>query len=117
EIGIIRAVAERGNAVIVGRGAPHVLHGRDSIFRVFVHAPAAYRVAQAQRVYHIDEDAAREMVERSDRGRSRFVLSLAGRPWTDACLYDLTVDTSRIGPDSVVELLTKTVAGCAERHN
>ena len=111
ETEIIRAVAAREDAVIVGRGAPHVLQGRDNVFRVFIHAPKAYRTAEVQRTYELDAAAALAMVERSDRNRSRFVQSLVSRAWTDACLYDLTVDTSRIAPDLVVELLASAVNG------
>ena len=116
ETQIIRAIAEREDAVIVGRGGPHVLRGRDNVFRVFIHAPKDYRVAEVKRLYQLDADAARAMVERSDRNRARFVQSLVGRSWTDACLYDLTVDTSRIGADLVVDLLVDAVDGRRERH-
>jgi len=111
ETGIIRVIAEHEDAVIVGRGAPHVLRGRDNVFRVFIHAPKEYRTAEVQRTYQLDAAAAQAMVERSDRTRARFIQSLVGRAWTDACLYDLTVDTSRIGPDLVVELLASAVSG------
>ena len=111
ETGIIRAIADREDAVIVGRGAPHVLQGRDRVFRVFIHAPKDLRTAEVERVYKLDAAAARAMVERSDRNRARFVQSLVQRPWTDACLYDLAVDTSRIAPDLVVELRVSAVNG------
>jgi cytidylate kinase len=93
---IIREIANRESAVIVGRGAPHVLHDHPNVLRVFVHAPAAHRIAEAQRVYRIDAAAARDMVQRSDRHRARFVQDLIGRSWTDACLYDLTIDSSAV---------------------
>jgi cytidylate kinase len=95
--------------VIVGRGAPHVLAGRDNVIRVFVHAPRPDRIAEVQRAYHLDEPTARAMVERSDKARSRSIQSLAGRSWTDACLYHLTIDTSVFPRDQAVELLVSAV--------
>jgi CMP/dCMP kinase len=109
ETRIIQAVAARESAVIVGRGAPHILRGRDNMFRVFVHAPKEYRVAEVERTYHLDANAARQMVERSDVNRAGFVHSLVGRSWTDACLYDLTLDTAMIPPDAAVDLLVAAI--------
>jgi cytidylate kinase len=109
ETAVIREIATAGRAVIVGRGAPHVLRDRQNVFRVFVHAPKALRIAEAQRSYSLDEAAARTLVERSDKARAGFVQSLVGRSWTDACLYHLTIDTSIFAPDLAVDLLVNAV--------
>ena len=116
QVRIIQEIAARESAVIVGRGAPHVLHGRDHIVRVFVHAPKDRRIAEVERTYRIDAAAAREMVERSDRDRARFVQSLTKRVWTDACLYDLTIDTSVIAPDLAIDLLVSAVRALQAPH-
>jgi cytidylate kinase len=104
---IIREIADRGDAVIVGRGAPHVLHDRADVIRVFVHAPEARRIAEAARVYGLGTASARELVQRSDRQRARFVQGLIGRSWTDACLYDLTVDTSVVPVDLAADWVVR----------
>jgi len=109
QIQLIREIAARERAVIVGRGAPHVLHDHPSVFRVFVHAPAHVRIAEVQRSYGLDEAAARAMVQRSDRNRARFVDALIHRSWTDACLYDLTLDTSVVTVDLAIDLIVQTV--------
>jgi cytidylate kinase len=111
ETRIMKEIAAREPAVIVGRGAPHILRGRENVIRVFVHAPKPMRVAEVQRMYGVDVSAAEEMVARSDRNRARFVQSLIGRAWTDACLYDLTVDTSVVAPDLAVDLLVGAAGG------
>jgi CMP/dCMP kinase len=110
ETHIIREIAAHENAVIVGRGAPHVLKDFENVIRVFVHAPEAMRVAEVSRVYQLSDADARQMVLRSDRNRARFVQSLIGRSWTDACLYDLTVDTSIVPIELAADLITRIVA-------
>jgi len=109
ETRIIREIASRESAVIVGRGAPHLLRDYDNVIRVFVHAPEPMRVAEVQRTYGLDESQARQMVHRSDRNRAGFVHALIGRSWTDACLYDLTVDTSIVRVDLAAELIATVV--------
>src|SRR5262249_44836912 len=44
--GITARIAQEGNAVVVGRGAPYFLRERQDTFRVFLYAP---RPAQARR--------------------------------------------------------------------
>ncbi len=106
---IIREIAAREDAVIVGRGAPHILREHRGVIRLFVHAPEAFRVARVQEAYAIDETAAREMVQGADRQRAAFVTALVGRPWTDARLYDMTFDTSVVPMGLAAELVGRVV--------
>ena len=94
ETQLIRDIAAREDAVIVGRGAPHLLRDHPGVIRMFVHAPAAWRVVEIRKAYGLSEPEARVLLEQSDRRRAKFVQGLIGRLWTDACLYDLTVDSS-----------------------
>lgn len=112
ETQLIKEIAATTDCVIVGRGAAHVLRNHPGVIRVFVHAPRDVRVREAQRAYQLDDAGARRMVEQSDRNRAKFVQSLIGRSWTDACLYDLTVDTSVVPIDDAAELVTAVV----EKH-
>ena len=45
---MIEEACQRGNCVIVGRGAQCVLQGRKNVFHVFIYAPWAERVARVQ---------------------------------------------------------------------
>ncbi|HZT78290.1 MAG TPA: cytidylate kinase-like family protein [Vicinamibacterales bacterium] len=107
---VIRDIASREDCVIVGRGAPHLIRDHPGVIRLWVHASDAARIAEAQRAYHLDQSDARELIRVSDRRRSHFVQSLVGKPWTDACLYDLVVDTSTVGLDAAVAAVTALVA-------
>jgi cytidylate kinase len=106
---IIREIAAHRNAVIVGRGAAHLLSG-PFILRVFVHAPRAWRIERVREGYSLAEAEAREMVLRSDKRRADFVRELRGCSWTDACLYDLTIDTSVVGIEMAAGLVAE-IAG------
>jgi cytidylate kinase len=108
---VIVDLASRERCVIVGRGAPHLI-ARDhpGVIRLYVHASDAFRLDEARRAYALNEADARELIRASDRRRAQFVQALVGRPWSDACLFDLTVDTSTIGLDRAAELVTTVVA-------
>lgn len=107
---VIKRIAEQGSAVIVGRGAAHVLGDSREVLRVFLHAPLHDRVALAMSEYGFEEQAAAEQVARdSDAARANFVKSLTGKNWCDATLYDVTLDTSVVGLEHCVDVLADLV--------
>jgi CMP/dCMP kinase len=103
--------------VIVGRGAAQTLRGRACVLSVFVHAPEAWRVDRAKQVYSLpDTNAAQKMVRESDRSRSRFIKAVAGVDWTDADAYDLTVDSSALGFEAMIDVIVRAVDARFERR-
>lgn len=107
---VIQRIAQQGNAVIVGRGAAHVLGNSREVLRVFLHAPLADRVTLAMNEYGFTERAAAEQVARdSDSARGAFVKSLTSKDWCDATLYDVTLDTSVVGLEHCVDVLVDLV--------
>lgn len=107
---IIETLASRGGAVIVGRGAAHILTGWTNVLRVFLHAPESTRVALAMEEYGLpDREAAAAVVRSSDAQRARFARSLTGHDWCDATLYDVALNTAATGLDRAVALLADMI--------
>lgn len=107
---VIKRIAAEGRAVIVGRGAAHVLDETAHVLRVFLHAPHEDRIALAMAEYNFeDRDAAERVLRDSDASRAKFVRSLTGRDWCDATLYDVTLDTKVVGLERCVDLLAAVV--------
>ena len=98
EAKIIRDVSDLYDAVIVGRGAVHILKGRPGLIPVFIHAGKEFRVGRIMDLYGVsDPRQARSMIERSDTQRAEFIQTMAGAAWTDARNYHVCVDTSVVG--------------------
>jgi CMP/dCMP kinase len=115
---IIRAMAAVGNAVIVGRGAAHVLGDRSNVVRVFLHAPMETRVRLAIEEYKLpDEVAAMSTVRKIDEQRAEFVRRITGRNWSDATLYDVSLNTALTGLDTAVDLIVDLVGRHAVIHS
>jgi cytidylate kinase len=112
ETRIIRELASRENAVVVGRGAAHVLRDHPNLISIFVHAPEAFRTDRIVATRRLTASDATALIRRSDADRSAFVKALRGTTWATATLYDLTVDTSTVG----LEPATDIVAGIVERR-
>jgi cytidylate kinase len=116
ESNIIRTVAAQSDAVIVGRGAFYVLRDHPGLIRAFLHAPERVRIRRVMETYKIrTQEEARSILERSDRQRGRFGQSVCGKTWTDSCNFDVALDTSAIGLEMSIVLLTGLVAERLER--
>jgi cytidylate kinase len=76
---IIREIASRENAVIVGRGAAHVLRDHPGLISIFVYAPESVRVSRVMKTFRLgDIGETTTLVKRSDQQRAAFVEALTG---------------------------------------
>ena len=117
ECRIMKDIARRYDAVIVGRGAFHALKDRPGQISVFIHAPIEFRTRRLMKVREItDARAAREMIEESDRKRTKFVRDVIGVNWTDARNFHLCIDASLIGIPKSVELIRSLVHEKTSSH-
>jgi cytidylate kinase len=97
---VMRQIAEQGNAIIVGRGAPYFLRDRSDTFHVFLYAPRAEKLRRIQdngtRLHE-----AEELVDTVDRERILFVKHYFGADWPTRSLYHLMINTV-IGDENVI---------------
>jgi cytidylate kinase len=110
---IIEEIALQHPAVIVGRGASHVLKGRPGVVSVFLHAPEAWRIDRVAERTSASTAEARDTVRESDRNRASFLRTLTGSDWTDARQYDLSIDTSVVGIEAAAGLVLKILPPAA----
>jgi len=109
---VVEEAAERGNAVIIGRGAAWILGKRPDVLNVQLHASMEARVRYLMaRVEEIPPDARpeekslRELCQSVDAARGEYVRRLYGVDWLDARSYDIAVDVGRLGIDKAAELI------------
>jgi len=113
---VIEEAAQRGNAVIVGRGAAFILGRREGTLHVQLHASMDARIRYLMsRVEEIppearpDEGSLRELCKSVDAARANYIRGLYGIDWLDATRYDLSIDTGRLGVDGTVDLIEATI--------
>ena len=63
---VIRDIAGKESAVIVGRCADYILDGRENTINVFIHAPQDKRVERIMKLHNVDEAAAIKEIQISD---------------------------------------------------
>jgi len=95
---VIREAAFTRNVVVIGRAGFDVLRDHPGLASVYLHAPLPARIDTVMRTHHLTEPAkARELIERMDADRIRFVRDMTGRLAYDANCYHLSINTDRTG--------------------
>jgi cytidylate kinase len=105
--GITAKIAEEGNAVVVGRGAPYFLRERVDTFRVFLYAPQAEKIRRLVES-GTDPAEAQDLVNTVDSDRIAFIKHYFNADWPTRCLYHMMINTS-IGDDRVVAMILDAI--------
>jgi len=98
----------RCGGVIVGRGANFILEGTQ-VFRVRIVAPFDIRVRNYIRRHDLDEEMARRRVTEIDAQRAGYTQSLFGRDINDPVAYDMVLNSSRLAPQVMVEIIASAL--------
>jgi cytidylate kinase len=105
---VITRLAEAGNCVIVGRGAPFFLRNRPDVFSAFLFADHEEKLRRL-----MDDGQSRKEAEDGigtvDRDRAAFVRQYFGLQWPDRSLYQMWVNTG-MGDDAAVDLILHGIA-------
>lgn len=102
---VIREIANKESAVIVGRCADYILDGRKNTINIFIHAPQEARIARIMKLYSLDEAAALKEIQRSDKERGNHYFRYTDRKWGKAQNYDICVNSALMGVEKTAEML------------
>lgn len=102
----IHHLADTESCVIVGRTADYVLRSGYNTVSIFVHAPLEACVARimARDPEQTDPARVRARAERVNKLRANYYNFYTDKVWGAAASYDLTLDTSLLSMDQLVEL-------------
>ena len=99
---VIRSIAQKGDAVIIGRCADYILRDMKCL-NVFICAPEEYRIQRLMREEGLSEDEAEKLMRRKDRTRETYYNYYTFGAWGQAANYNLCVDSSVLGIDGTAE--------------
>jgi cytidylate kinase len=109
---IIRAAADIGECVIVGRGGQCVLQNRPDTLHVFIYAPWEQRLRRvAARLPQCPDPEG--LILRRDQERASWIRSNFGCDWCDRHLYHLLM-SGALGEDTVVRCIVEGVRSGTE---
>ncbi len=107
---VIRNLADKGSCLFVGRCADYVLSGHPAVLNVFVCADLADRVHRIAEQQKLTPDKARDFIEKADKKRAGYYNYFSSKRWGSADTYHLCVNSSWLGLDETVELISSFAA-------
>ncbi len=99
---IIREIASKESAVIIGCCADYILRDYTRLINVFLHADKSDRLRRIVGEYGLSEKEAREQIKQVDKGREIYYRTFTGSDWLDIGKSDLCINTSRTGIEGAV---------------
>ncbi len=106
---IIKELADKASCVIVGRCADYILKDRPNVTRVFVWAPYEDCVKNVMNVTLVTEKEARKRIREIDAHRNAYYRFYTGSDWDDIHNYDLCINSSSLGFEKSVDLISSYV--------
>ena len=105
---VIKKIAEKESAVIVGRSADYILRNNPNLIKIFIYAPMDYKVGNVMKNYHDSEKEAKKHILESNKARSTYYSVIANQTWGDKSNYDLCIDAS-LGNEFVVKMICEYI--------
>lgn len=106
----LRDKADAGESfVIVGRCSETILKQYDSMVSIFILADREKRIERIMRLYHLSESDAAKKIREKDTNRRRYHNSFCVGKWGDCRNYDVSLNSSKLGIDGSVKLLTEYI--------
>lgn len=101
---VIRDIAQKGDAIFVGRASDYILRDMDCL-DVFICAPIDARKARVAARLGISETEAERLIEKKDKGRADYYNFFTFSHWGVASNYDLCVDSSVLGVEGTADFI------------
>lgn len=101
-------IAQKGNAVIVGRGAAYYLHTRTDALHIFIYAPFEEKVQRLVSTGKTENEAV-ELVETVDQERSEYIQKYFNIEWPSREFFHLMIN-SGIGDEMAIETILNAVS-------
>jgi len=105
----ILRLARLGNVILIGRCANIITAKLPHVFHVRLVAHLEKRIFQIQKSDQLDRNDAIELIRREDRGRKRYLKRYYKKDIGDPVLYDLTINTGRVGFDEAARIIADGV--------
>ena len=105
---VVTDIAQKGDAVIVGRGAAYHLHDRTDALHVFIYAPFEEKVHRLISTGKTENEAV-ELVETVDEERSEYIQKYFNVEWPSRQFFHLMVN-SGMGDEMAVETILHAVS-------
>ena len=101
----IRSLADKGNAIFVGRCADYIFQDKAKCLKVFIHADMAFRAKRIVEVYGEREQSPEQRLRDKDKRRAAYHRFYTNMKWGYAQNYHITLDSGELGIDKCADII------------
>lgn len=105
---VIRAMADAGPCIILGRCADQIFENHPRALHVFLYAREEERIRNIMQMLHTGEEEARAMLQNEDRARDAYRKRFSAHPADEVSGRHILMDSGKLGADLCAELLVRT---------
>ena len=110
QFNFIREKAESGESfVVVGRCSESKLKNFSGLVSLFILGDTDAKIKRVMEIYEMNEHEASEFIEKKDKKRKRYHNYHVGLHWGDSRLYDLSINSSRLGIEKTIDYLEQYI--------
>ena len=104
-----KKIADEGPCVIVGRCADYALNEYRNCVHLFIYGDLETKIRRIMKRYDLTEAKAKDMIIKKDKQRQSYYNYYSSKKWGRADSYDLCINSSVLGVDGTVKLITQFV--------
>jgi cytidylate kinase len=102
---ILKEIAEKGDAVIVGRCADYVLQDHANLIRIFIYADMDSRADRIVNEYGESDIKPEKRLREKDKRRAAYYEIYTDQKFGDPLNYDLCLNSASVGIDRCAEII------------
>ena len=114
---IDKKAADGESFVVVGRCSETKLKKYPALISLFILGDMDKKVERVMEVYQLSRDEAEKFINKKDKKRKRYHNYHVPGKWGDSRLYDLSVNSSRLGIDKTVDMLAEYIQARIEANS
>lgn len=101
----IKAAANEGSCVVVGRCADYALSEFPNCINFFIYADLDKRIQTVMNRYELNESKARDLISKKDKQRASYYNYYSNKKWGISSSYHLSIDSGKLGIEDTTKLL------------
>lgn len=106
QFNFLKEKSESGESfVVVGRCSETKLKGNPALISFFILADTDAKIKRVMEIYELSKDEAIEFIRKKDKKRKRYHNYHCSGHWGDSRLYDLCINSTRLGIEKTVDYL------------
>jgi len=106
---VIRNIASRESAVIMGRCADYVLRDQRRCISLFITADMPDRVKRVMEYQHLSDKKAEALIAKADKKRAGYYYYYSNKIWGSAASYHLCINSSVLGIENTAEYIREFI--------